>query len=233
MTDNAVRQGYYGPAVKTTLIGSIMRTSAMKAVLIAASASLIAASASAQAVSTTKGFYFGAAANWTSAELDNADIPDSERESGPGATLHLGYNFMPNIGVFLSGTAASIKPQDGGDRFTFGHGDAGLRFSLSATPVFVPYAEAAYTYLRVTGNDEGQDIELSGSGFTGAVGFNFFMTSKLALDVNGRYTNGEFDTVKFGGVTVSDGETVGVTTMRLNVGIAFYPGMGGSRSMRR
>jgi len=205
----------------------------MKAVLIAASVTLISASASAQAVSNTKGVYFGVAGNWTSVEIDDADIPDSERESGPGATLHLGFNFMPNIGVFLSGTGASIKPNDGGDRVTVGHGDAGLRFSLSASPMFVPYAEAAYTYLRVTGDDEGQDIELSGSGFTGAVGFNFFMTSKLALDVNGRYTQGEFNTVKIGGVTISDDDGVGVKTMRLNVGIAFYPGMGTSGSTRR
>lgn len=204
----------------------------MKAVLIAASGSLIAASASAQSDSNTKGVYFGVAGNWTSVKIDDADIPGSKRESGPGATLHLGYNFMPNIGVFLSGTGASIKPQDGGDRVTVGHGDAGLRFTLSATPMFAPYAEAAYTYLRATGNDEGQDIELTGSGFTGAVGFNFFMTPKLALDVNGRYTNGKFNTVKIGGVTVSDADGVGVKTMRLNAGIAFYPGMGTSGSMR-
>ena len=210
-----------------------MRISAMQAVVVAVGVTLAAASVSAQAVSNTKGFYFGAAANFTSLELDNADIPDSERESGPGATLHLGYNFMPNIGVFLSGTGASIKPNDGEDIVIVGHSDAGLRFSLSATTMFVPYAEAAYTYIRATGDSDGEEIELSGSGFTGAVGFNFFMTPKLALDVNGRYTNGEFNTVKIGGVSISDQDGVGVTTMRLNVGIAFYPGMGGSQSMRR
>lgn len=210
-----------------------MRKSAMQAAVVAVTLTLASASASAQAVANTKGVYFGVGGNWTSVEIDDADIPDSERESGPGATLHLGFNFMPNIGVFLSGTGASIKPNDGGDRVTVGHGDAGLRFSLSASPMFVPYAEAAYTYLRVTGDDEGQDIELSGSGYTGAVGFNFFMTPKLAFDVNGRYTTGDFDTVKVGGVTVSDGDEVGVKTMRLNIGIAFYPGMGMGTGMSR
>ena len=197
--------------------------------LATAVATFLVTPAFAQTASSTQGFHLGAALNGSYIQLDEDDVGDSEMESGAGLSLYVGYNFTPNIGLILSGTGANIDAEGGGS-YTLAHGDLGLRFSLSATPKFVPYAEAAYSGLSAKGDVDGDDVEFTGGGFTGALGFNFFMTQRLALDLNFKYTKGEFNTVKIGGQSVSDDDGIGVSTGRFNIGIAFYPSAGKSRS---
>lgn len=178
--------------------------------------------ASAQRVADLKGFHLGAALNGSSIQLDDADLGDSDRESGAGINLYVGYNFTSNIGLFLSGTGASISSEDGDD-FILGHGDLGVRLSFPGSSAFVPYIEAAYTALTAEDSFEGDKVELSGTGATGAAGFNYFFSQKLALDLNFRYTKGEFNTIKIGGQSISDDDGIGVSSGRFNIGIAWYP----------
>jgi hypothetical protein len=175
----------------------------------------------------TKGFYAGAALNGSSIQMDDADFGDSDRDNGGGLTLHLGYNFTKMFGVFLSGTAASLKIDDeeSGEEedVTLGQGDIGGRVSFVGSSALVPYIEVAFTGLNAKFDFEGEDVELRGSGATGAIGLNWFFNPSVALDVNARYTKGEFNTIKVGGTSITNDDGIGVNTGRLNVGIAWYP----------
>jgi hypothetical protein len=175
----------------------------------------------------TKGFYLGAALNGSSIQIDDSDFGDSDRENGPGLTLHLGYNFTKMFGIFLSGTAASLNIED--DELQeetdviLGHGDLGGRVSFVGTSSAVPYIEIAYTGINAKFDVEGEDVELRGIGATGAVGLNWFFSREAALDLNVRYTKGEFNTVKIGGTSVTEDDGIGLNSARLNVGISWYP----------
>ena len=46
---------------------------------------------------------------------------------------------------------------------------------------------------------------------------------RIAFDLNLRYTLGELNTVKFGDITISNGDGIGVRTARFNLGIAVFP----------
>jgi opacity protein-like surface antigen len=186
-------------------------------------AALVGPQVHAQHVADTHGFNLGIAANGTTVKIDDdSELGSSDRENGPGLTLSVGYNFMPYLGVFLSGTGASISTNDGD--VIVSHGDLGLRLSFPGNSAFVPYVEAAYSALQADFDDEeAGDLKLTGDGFTGAAGFQYFFSTKVALDMNFRFTTGEFDTVKFDGGSITTDDGVGVKTGRLNVGVAWYP----------
>ncbi len=182
--------------------------------------------------SRTGGLHVGLALNGTSIEIDDADVGVDERESGGGLSLTLGYNFMRNIGVFIAGTAAEVDVE--GDNFTLAHGDIGLRFSFPGQSAFMPYFDLAFTGLSASDLGSGttgtfQDVELEGNGFTGGVGLNYFFGRRVALDVNLKYTAGEFDTVKFDGGSISTDDGISNSTARINIGVAWYTGLGGRR----
>jgi hypothetical protein len=179
----------------------------------------------------TGGLHLGLAINGTSVEIDDDDVGVDERESGGGLSLLVGYNFTRNIGVFLAGTAAEIDVEGG--NFTLGHGDLGVRFSFPGKSAFVPYVDVAFTALNASdlAGDGAQfeDVELTGKGITAGAGFNYFFSRRVAFDMNLRFTGGEFDTVKFDGGSISSDDGISTNTGRLNIGIAWYTGVGGRR----
>jgi hypothetical protein len=185
---------------------------------------IVTASAGAQATPRTKGVNLGIALNGSAIKLDDEDYGQSDTESGAGLSLQAGYNFTPNIGIFLGVTGANIQAQGGGS-YGLGHGDLGVRVSLGSSAV-VPYIEAAYTGLNAQGTIDGDDIEFQGFGGTGTLGLNFFFSQRTALDINFKYTKGEFNTFKVNGDGITSGDGVGVATGRFNLGIAFYPSAG-------
>lgn len=184
-----------------------------------------ASTASAQARSTTQGFHLGAGLNGSSIKIDS-DFGGGETESGAGINFGLGYNFTPQFGILLSAAGANISGEDGDD-YTLGQADLAGRFSF-ANPAraFVPYVEVGYTGISAQDQFEGVDVELSGTGFTGALGLNYFFNPKLALDVNARYTKGEFNTIKIDGESASDDDGLELSTGRFNIGVSWFPGGG-------
>lgn len=184
---------------------------------------------SAQARSTTSGFHLGAGLNFSSIKVDEDEAIgiESERESGAGINLSAGYNFTPQFGLVLNIAGANIS-SEGGD-YGLGHADLAGRFSIAnPASALVPYLELGVSSIALVDEDEdtGEDVTVSGTGFTGAAGLNYFFSPKLALDANLRFSKGELDTIKIGGdsQTVDDG--VEVTTARLNIGISWFPGGG-------
>ena len=169
--------------------------------------------------STTTGFHVGAALNGSSLDLTDSDT-DIEAEGGSGATITAGYGFTPRIGLLLSLTGASMNSGEYG----LGQVDIAGRYSF-ANPdrALVPYFELGFSGLALVADDADQ-TEISGSGFTGAAGLNFFFNPNLALDVNFRFTAGEFTRFSSGGETVESDDGIGATTGRFNLGISWFPG---------
>jgi opacity protein-like surface antigen len=184
----------------------------------------------AQARSTTAGFHLGVGLNGSSVKVDVEDEEtglESERESGAGISLTAGYNFTPQFGLLINLTGANVS-SEGGD-FGLGHADLAGRFSIAnpASPL-VPYLELGISSIALVDEDEesGDDVTISGTGFTGAAGLNYFFSPKLALDANVRFTMGELDTLKIGGESVTTDEGIDATTARINIGISWFPGGG-------
>ncbi|HLL84774.1 MAG TPA: outer membrane beta-barrel protein [Longimicrobium sp.] len=188
-----------------------------------------ATDASAQARSTTAGFHLGAALNGSSIKFDLEDEETGlpiERENGAGITLTAGYNFTPQFGLLINLTGASLEVEGGS--LGLGHADLAGRFSLAnPATALVPYLELGVTSIALVEDEESdEDVTISGTGFTGAAGLNYFFSPKLALDANLRFTMGELDTFKVGGNSQTIDEGVDATTARINIGISWFPGGG-------
>lgn len=193
---------------------------AMSALALAASTTAVSAQTAVR--STTQGFHLGAALNGSSIDYD---VEDAEAESGAGINLTAGYNFTPRLGILLSASGANIGSDDGD--YTLGQADIAARFSFAnrARPL-VPYVELGFTGLSASQEIEDDEYELRGTGLTGALGVNYFFNPKLALDVNFRYTKGEFDTIEINGNSATDDDGIDVSTGRLNIGVSWFPGGG-------
>ena len=198
-----------------------------KASLLLAATVLFAGTASAQATarprSSTSGFFIGLGVSGSSIKFDG----DTETESGSGATLQLGYGFTPKFAMFVEGTGASMSSDD---PYNLGHFDIGARYSFaSPSRAFVPFLEAALSgRAAVQENvsfDNGatsDDLSLSGAGFSFGGGLAYFFNPKWALNTGLKWTVGEFNTVKYGDVTMTGFEG-DATTARFNLGMTWYP----------
>jgi opacity protein-like surface antigen len=178
-------------------------------------------SASGSDRSSTQGFVIGLGLNGSSIEIDDADL-GGDAQSGGGLNFVIGYNFTPNLGLFLNTSGANIDDDD--DGYTLGQADLAVRYSFASPErAFAPYLEAGFTGIVARDDVDGADVVLSGHGFTGAIGLNYFFSRTVALDTNFRYTGGKFTTVEIDGEDFSDGSSVDVNTGRFNIGISFFP----------
>lgn len=183
------------------------------------------------AASSTKGFFLGAHLNGTA--LSAEDLSD-DTESGGGLGVQVGYGFTPRLALVLDGTGARFDVD--GEEFTVAHFDVALRYAFTGqTRRFVPFLELGYsgraaaqedvTFFLDDGSTVTGDLELSGTGFTFGGGLQYYVSPKVAIGAGVKWTTGEFDTVKFDDVSVSD---LGIDAMsaRVNLGLTWYP-MGG------
>jgi hypothetical protein len=167
-----------------------------------------------------QGFHFGLGLNSSAMQIDDKDYGQSDTESGAGFNLSAGYNFNPTWGIVLSFAAAAMSSE--GSNYTLGHGDLVGRFTVASPErMFRPYLELGGTGIAAIVTDE--DVQLEGSGVTGAAGFNYFFNRSFSLDVNLRYTVGQFTTVRFGGTSVSNSDGVALNTARFNLGVSIFP----------
>ncbi len=183
----------------------------------------LAVPAGAQRVADIRGLHLGAALNGTSIRLDETAFSDDDRDSGLGASIYAGYNFTNHLGLLLSVTGAKVSTDDTED-YTVAHVDLLGRASFPGPSALVPYLELGAAGVGVGYTPDGEDeVELDGIGFTVGAGLNYFFTRRAAFDLGVRYTFGEFDSGEIRDRNIETGDGVGFNTMRLNLGIAFYP----------
>ncbi len=175
--------------------------------------------------STGEGFFLGAhlgAASWT------ADDLEIDGESGGGAGITLGYGFSQLISAYFTADAASISPDIGGS-YTLGHGDLGVMFSFGSTTSAVrPYVDAAFSVRQAKQDiqDETgtQEFTVSGAGLSVGGGVRYHLSLPFAIDAGAQLSLGEFTEVELGGVSITLPEAASATSVRINVGIVWFPG---------
>jgi hypothetical protein len=120
---------------------------------------------------------------------------------------------------------------DGGS-WILSHGDLGLRYHFAAPGRrFVPFIDGAFTAWSGTEDDadlDGEigDLEISGTGFSFGGGFLYYFTPRMALNTQFKYTDGEFNEVRFRNITI-DGFDIDASSTRLNIGLTWF--LGGTR----
>lgn len=185
----------------------------------------LAASAQGSATNAgAKGWFIGLGLNGSSLSAE-----DEDAESGGGVTLQGGYGFTRNLAIFLEGTASAM--QTDGESWVLSHGDLGLRYHFSGEGRrFVPFVEGALSGWAGQqddaefGNQQGE-LEISGSAFTFGGGFLYFFGRRTAFSAQLKFSNGEFNKVRFENVTV-DGFDIDANSARLNLGVTWFLGGG-------
>lgn len=196
-----------------------LRFLTLAAVLLLGAASYAAA----QPYSNTRGLYLNVHASATSITYEADDFEDfDETDGGGGLGVEVGYGFSPLVSLFVALNGSGMEA-DGGDTYTLGHGDLGVRFNFRSGERLVPYASLAVTGRQATFEFEnGGEIELSGGGGTLGGGLAYFVSPRLALDAGLRLTAGTFTDVSVGRLTVSNFD-VDAGSGRLVFGLSWFP----------
>lgn len=163
------------------------------------------------------------------ASIDSDEL-ESERESGGGFSLQLGWGFTRLFTLLVDASAGVLGSDD--DEFVLVHFDLLGRFNFTSPQrALVPFVEAGISG-RVAGQDDivvltdngpvEVDLEISGGGLTFGGGLNYHVAPTVALGGSLRFTVGEFDTVKFNNISI-EGFELDATSTRLNLGVTWYP----------
>lgn len=173
-----------------------------------------------------------------STEQDNS-ASDKERASGGGGGAMVGWGFTKWLMVYAGADIAKVKIR-GGTRastadpqpdYTLVHSDIGARFSFpSPKHGFVPYLNAALTRRSASAKLDNQDVTVYGNGVSVGGGSQYFFTPRWALDVGAQFSPGKLGKAKVDGVKY-DLKKLGqdpdnVNSVRVNVGLKFYPHFG-------
>lgn len=177
--------------------------------------------------SNGEGFFVGlhlGAATWS---VDDLEI---DAESGGGAGLTVGYGFSQLISAYLTADAASISP-DLGESYTLGHGDLGVLFTFGSTTSAVrPYLDAAFNVRQATADlvdettGQTEELTISGNGLTVGGGVRYHLSLPLAIDAGAKLTFGNLTEAKLGGVSITLPESASANSVRINVGLVWFPG---------
>jgi hypothetical protein len=182
----------------------------------------------------TSGFFLGLALNGSSIQFDEAS---NDIESGGGLSAQLGWGFTRNFAMLFDVSGADIR-SDGGD-YGLGHVELSGRWHFaSASRALVPFLEVGYAARAVvqndfvffddSGNSLAGDLSFLGTGVSFGGGLQYHVTPTMALGGSLKWTVGNFTTVKLDDVSV-DGLDIRATTARINLGLTWYPVMGGTR----
>jgi hypothetical protein len=177
--------------------------------------------------SDPSGLQLGVHLNASAVKYEGEDFSVDEVEKGGGLGFTLGYGFNRTVSLFANFDGATLNAGDERDEFILGHGDLGLRLAFGRED------RAAMMYLvgAVTGRMErydvgGEDVDVYGPGLTGGVGFFWFLSPTVAIDLGLLGTWGEYTTVSSGGESVDLDPTVEALSSRIDIGLTWVPGGG-------
>ena len=187
---------------------------------------LAVGSASAQK-STTRGFTLGAHLQGASLTVESG-----EQNTGGGGGLRVGYGFNRIVTLYFQADGGQIEVEDSNaltGTWTLAHADLGARFHLAnSLRRWVPYLDAAVTARAVSVADAvveqqaADDVSFSGGAFTAGGGLMVYLKETLALDLELKWTTGEFSQIDVGNLSVS-GLDIDAQSTRFNVGLAWWP----------
>lgn len=178
---------------------------------------------------------FGQFASWSTTSDDFSALSNSS--SGGGGGLRLGYGFTQRLETYLRADYSVLSNSIlTATKTNMTHVDVGLRFNFGSTiKRFRPFAELAASSVRavidpIPVNNQKYQLGLKGYGLTGGVGFNFFLSPALALNLEYKgVLIGQFSkTVDFGysgestsSETLPNGAIL-IGTGRASAGVNYY-----------
>ena len=156
----------------------------------------------------------GLGALFVQLHLNSSAIQGDAEETGGGGGLgfKLGFPLAPAFIAFGGLDVAALDVEGDDLDYALTVLDLGAQLNIGASRrSFVPYFTAAYTRQAVSA--DGGDVE-RGNGFTGGIGFMYFFTPPLSINLGLDVTSGQLESGAFSGAT---------TGVRLRLGLSWFP----------
>jgi hypothetical protein len=190
--------------------------------LVASSAAPLAAQKS-----TTRGLNLG-----FHLQAASLSVQDQDHEGGGGAGFRIGYGVNRIITLYFEADGISVDSENADafqGKWTLAHADVGARFHFANTlRSWVPYLEVAVGGRAAKVKDvlsNGQtvgDIDFNGGSFSFGGGIYVYFKQTLALDVGLKFSDGEFNEVDIGAISVNNLD-IDATSTRFKIGIVWWP----------
>ena len=185
---------------------------------------LMAVPAQAQRRSNTTGLFLNAHLNGTSMNSDDEFLFADENHTGGGLGIQFGYGFTPLITIYLGVNGSSMSTDNIEDAYTLAHVDLGSQFNFqSGRSALVPYGNIAFSFRQATIEfANNSEIDISGGGISLGGGLKYFVSPKIAVDLNLLGTFGTFTEVDLGSASF-DIDEIDAASFRLGLGLSFFP----------
>jgi hypothetical protein len=203
-----------------------MRRWILKPILLTMTGLFIAVLPAASQVSTTRGLLLGLHLGGASLAIEN-----SERSSGAGAGIALGYGFNRNFTILVQGDHSSIDVRDQPDvdgTWAISHLDVALRFNFAnSLRSWVPYLQGGFgsRFVSVeevlTASPVDGVVKFSGGAVTFGGGVMLYANQHLAFDLGLLFSGGRFTDTQIGNVTLG-GLDIEATSSRFNLGMSWW-----------
>jgi len=184
---------------------------------------LISSPASGQQ-STTRGLTLGLDVGASAISFEGGD-----GDSGGNGGLRVGYgiNRIVTLYAAFQGASLDIENFTQFDKITVGHVDLGVRLHLAnSRRRFVPYGDLALTPRVVSADvideSETRTAKFNGASFSLGGGLAFYLAQQWALDLNAKWSTGEFSEVDLGSVALQNLD-IDSQSARITLGVTWWP----------
>lgn len=169
----------------------------------------------------TNGFNLGFGLNGSAIRADDIS---TETESGGGFHLRLGYGVSRSVTLLFGVAGASMNEGE----YSLGQADLGARLYFPGSSSWVPFVEGAFTGRALTMDASvfggTSDLDVTGVGFTGGAGIDYYVSQAVSLGLGLAYTFGDFTEASMGGETYDLGsDAFSAQTTRFNLGVTWWP----------
>ncbi|MEP6781157.1 MAG: outer membrane beta-barrel protein [Gemmatimonadaceae bacterium] len=182
-------------------------------------------SSSARTAANTEGMVIGAQVG---AAMISPDQGSSKTGFGAGALI--GYGFNKNFALLVGFDLAKVDLSDGSSTVTnsnLTHLDFSVRYSFAnADRAWVPYLNVAASGRGLSNKISGVDASVTGLGYGGGGGVQYFVNPNVALDLGLLFETGKFDKYKLGSAKSTLSNAGSSSTTRISFGVRYYPHIG-------
>lgn len=174
--------------------------------------------------STTRGFNVGLDFGATGISFENSDT-----DSGANGGIRVGYGLNRIVTLYAAFQGATLDIQNFTqfENITVGHVDLGVRLHLAnSRRGWVPYGDVALTPRIVSADvidgTEVRSAEFSGAAITLGGGLALYLTESWAMDLNLKWSGGEFTEVDLGSVALQNLD-IDSQSGRFTIGLTWWP----------
>lgn len=187
-------------------------------------ASLLAWAPAEAQQSTTRGFTLGLDLGASAISFEGNDA-----DSGGNVGLRIGYGVNRIVTLYAAFQGANLDSENFTQfqEVTVAHVDLGVRLHIAnSRRRWVPYGDVALTPRVVSAdvldNNEVRTIDFSGGALTLGGGLAVYLAESWALDLNLKWSGGEFTEVDLGSVTLENLD-IDSTSGRITMGVTWWP----------